>query len=257
MIPETGCDVYGTEAVQKYLLPIIKDIDCLCRENEIEYSLMGGALLGTVRHHGFIPWDDDIDIIFDRGNFEKFLSVCEEKLPEQYKIIRSIWVKRITRKDNPRILQEEGCIDLFVFDNVPDNAFFAKIKILFLKLLQGMLKKDIAYQRFGAGKKFLLWFTHIIGKIFSDETEYRWYDKVSQWGNKNKTNSINNYVTYFDMLGMKYENDVASKYTDADFEGLKVRIFEKYDSVLTTQFGDWHQLPPEEMRKPKHLKSTV
>ncbi len=92
---------YGTKDVQEYLLPILKDLDALCRENDIKYSMMGGGLLGTVRHKGFIPWDDDLDLIFDRENYDKFLKVCETKLPDEYMVTNSIWIKRITRKDNP------------------------------------------------------------------------------------------------------------------------------------------------------------
>ena len=138
---------YGTKDVQEYLLPILKDLDALCRENDIKYSMMGGGLLGTVRHKGFIPWDDDLDLIFDRENYDKFLKVCETKLPDEYMVTNSIWIKRITRKDNPRLKEEEGCIDLFVFDNVPDDSFKKKTKNLKLMILQGMMKVNIPYTR--------------------------------------------------------------------------------------------------------------
>lgn len=65
-------DQYGTKSVQEYVLPILETIDTICRENHIEYSLMGGGLLGAVRHGGFIPWDDDLDIVFSRQEYQRF-----------------------------------------------------------------------------------------------------------------------------------------------------------------------------------------
>nr|WP_252899698.1 LicD family protein [Lactococcus fujiensis] len=62
-------------------------IDQICRENEIEYSLGGGSLLGSIRHKGYIPWDDDIDLMLIRPNYERLMSLLTEKLPEHYSII--------------------------------------------------------------------------------------------------------------------------------------------------------------------------
>lgn len=256
---EFSADKYGTRKVQEYLLPILLDIDKLCRENDIKYSLAGGCLLGAVRHKGFVPWDDDVDIIFDRGNYDKFLETIKTKLPQEYTLTGSIWVKRITRKDNPRIREEEGCVDLFVFDNVPDNKLFASYKHFCLKLLQGMIKENIKYSTFSFKGKVLSFGSHIIGLPFSKKRKLKMYDNVSQWGNKKKTAKINNYVTYFDMISsMKYDNDLTSDYINADFEGHKVMIFKNYDSALKTQFGDYMTPPPESERIQKHLhKETL
>lgn len=250
----TAQDVYGTRQVQEYLLPILMEIDKLCRRNGIEYSLMGGGLLGAVRHKGFVPWDDDLDIIFDRQNYTRFLEIVKTQLSPEYTMIGSIWVKRITRKDNPRIDEEEGCIDLFVFDNVPENRLIAALKNLSLKTLQGMLKVKVHYDGFSLSKKAMIFVTHLMGKLLSKNTKLKLYDWVSQWGNGSPTRKVNNYVTYFHMISsMKYEADRIHSFIDAEFEGLRVRIFENYDHILTTQFGDYMTPPPMEKRVPTHI----
>lgn len=66
--------------LQKVILSITKYIDQLCRENYIRYFLLGGSAIGAVRHKGFIPWDDDLDIVMDAENYNKFIEVCREKL---------------------------------------------------------------------------------------------------------------------------------------------------------------------------------
>lgn len=70
--------------VQKALLDMMVDIDKICRENDIPYILTGGTALGAIRHKGFIPWDDDLDIAMMRDDYKKFIKVLDEKLPEKY-----------------------------------------------------------------------------------------------------------------------------------------------------------------------------
>ena len=66
---------------QKKLLQLIQEIDTLCRENKIIYYLAGGSAIGAIRHKGYIPWDDDADILMNRDNYLKFLVVCKTQLP--------------------------------------------------------------------------------------------------------------------------------------------------------------------------------
>ena len=66
--------------LQLIILDIAKDIDLLCEKNRIKYYLLGGSTIGAIRHKGFIPWDDDLDIIMDHENYNKFVKVCREQL---------------------------------------------------------------------------------------------------------------------------------------------------------------------------------
>ena len=66
--------------LQNVILSIMKDMDKLCQENGIEYYLLGGSAIGAIRHKGFIPWDDDLDIIMSHDNYDKFIEVCKTKL---------------------------------------------------------------------------------------------------------------------------------------------------------------------------------
>ena len=68
--------------LQERMLLLLKEIDAICRKNNITYFLFAGTALGAARHKGFIPWDDDTDIIMDLENYERFLSIINEELPE-------------------------------------------------------------------------------------------------------------------------------------------------------------------------------
>ena len=130
-------------AHQALLLEMLKDFDAACRKHAIRYQLFAGTALGAVRHKGFIPWDDDMDIVMSRENYEKFRAAFPKF--EGYRIEREIWVPRIRRGDG------RFSIDVFLFDNVPKNSFKRKYKVFRLKLLQGMMKKKPDLKKYGFG----------------------------------------------------------------------------------------------------------
>lgn len=68
---------YGTLEVQKGLLKLIKEFHAFCEANDIKYSLSWGSLLGAIRHKGFIPWDDDLDVMMDRKNYNTFIALID------------------------------------------------------------------------------------------------------------------------------------------------------------------------------------
>ena len=73
---------FDLTAVHQANLKMLKEIDRICRKHQIQYMLDAGTLLGAVRHKGFIPWDDDVDLVFTRENYERFAQVVRKELPE-------------------------------------------------------------------------------------------------------------------------------------------------------------------------------
>ena len=78
---------YDLRKLQNIILYIAKEIKRVCDKNTIDYTIIGGTLIGAVRHKGFIPWDDDMDFVMTRHNYERFLEACEVDLQEQFEVV--------------------------------------------------------------------------------------------------------------------------------------------------------------------------
>ena len=247
---------YGALELQREFLPLMDTIDKVCRDHGVKYSLYGGSLLGAIRHKGFIPWDDDIDLVFDRENYEKFLQIFPETLGADHCIVQDLWLKRVTRKDNPGAgkLPPTGCVDLFVFDSMPQGKAACAWKQFWINTLQGMLKKKIQYEKFSFKHKVLLFGTHCLGRLVPEKAKKKAYDRVSQWGNKKKTPYCNVYNNPYSFVKKgKFRADVMDGYCDVEFEGRSYMATRNWDHVLTVDYGDYMTPPEEQNRVPEHL----
>ncbi len=253
---ERESDRYGTTKMQRALLPMLKDFDSFCSRSRIQYSLDGGTLLGAVRHQGFIPWDDDVDVMMDRKNFEKFLSSWRDT--DRYYLTRRLWVYRIfrvqdDRADRARNSEGRPAIDIFVFDHCPDQKFQKKVKELAIKVLQGMMHQEIKREGISAGYQVCLIATYAFGRLFPDDFKFKLYDKISCWGNKNNSNYKSIYNNLFKFVGREYPFDILEKTERHVFEEMELPITKKYDEYLTITYGDYMVPPPEEKRIPEHM----
>ena len=125
------------EQLHKTQLEILHVVDDVCREEDIRYSLYAGTLLGAVRHHGFIPWDDDIDICMARSEYDRFIDLWEEKAPAGYILQNKQNSPGVAfsftkiRKDHTAFVETEWEIgryhngiylDIFPIDRIPDGS---------------------------------------------------------------------------------------------------------------------------------------
>lgn len=258
--------IIDMDSQKQILLQLLEYIAKIAEENNIEYSLIDGSLLGAVRHGGIIPWDDDIDIILDVENYKKLLGVLKNK-NRRYQILDSSvedtyyypYAKLI---DTATSMEEIGCkpiknygvyVDIFCYHNAPKTKIgkilhYYKIqayKIIFSGYAHKEIKKEY---KFAGLKKIGKKYAEMVGikKVLKK------YNKlISKYDKKSSDSVINSWPNY----GWKHEYQAAEnikKYKDCDFDGIKVKIFSNYNDILGRVFGDYMTPPPEDERVLSH-----
>ena len=241
---------------------ILHDIKDYCDQEGIIYYIAFGTTLGAVRHQGFIPWDDDIDIIMTRSEYEKFKKgynargskyrlVCNEIDPDFWaplpKVIDTTTILYQTNVRDPHPIGVY--VDIFVYDNVPDNKFIRKCyfaKMLFIHKSWSFIRYKRDYK-----KNTLAYFIYKLAiKCFSPVFFVRKLHLYAQQYNNVKTSyfGCNEYCSYKYL----YKKEWFGEGADVVFEGVKYRTAKDWDSFLKCVYGDYMKLPPVEQRVSTH-----
>lgn len=242
---------YGLAAIHEDLLEVMKFVHSFCEENGIVYSLTGGSLLGAIRHGGFIPWDDDFDIMLDRANYDKFIDCASRYTGTDFIMEPDQWVYRV-RKHHKEGHSFVPCIDLFVMDRVPEGRLASKLQVLRLRIIQGMLRDNHKKQNFSLIYRACIGITAFMGKFANKEKLLARYDRLCRMGNSGNARQLSILNDRFKLLSLRYDDDLMAEMELHDFEDTQFYITKKYKDYLTLQFGDYMQLPPVEDRVPMH-----
>ena len=247
---------YGTLNVQQRLLRLLKIFDQICLEHDIKYSVSSGTMLGAIRHQGFIPWDDDVDVTIERKYYERLMVAVEES-PILARGKR-LWLDRIWLKDDYDAMQvdHQSCptIDIFTWDHVPDNRLKERMKYYCIAFLQGTIKTHPDYARFSLSGKVLSFVTNMVGKSFPLSMKLKAYDRIALWGNDRETKLKAGYHDQFNALRFRYPFHLLDAVERHRFEDIEVNVMVKYDEYLKIIYGENYMIPPQEdNRKPTHI----
>ena len=165
------------ELLHKVDVDIVKEVVRICDKYDLKYYMLGGTMLGAIRHKGFIPWDDDIDLGMPRDDYEKFLELAEQELPAHLKVVNyrntpnyMYYITRVLDTDTKVIEERIGndnkytnaSIDIFPIDGTPNNPLLRKIyffRVLYHRALMSLCYKDSIDRKRKRSKKekLLLW----------------------------------------------------------------------------------------------------
>ena len=255
-------------------LDIVKEVIAICEKHGFTYYMLGGTMLGAVRHGGFIPWDDDIDLGIPRKDYEAFLKVAPKELSSHLKVVNyrtdpeyHYYITRIldieTKVEEERIGNDSrytnASIDIFPIDGTPNNAIRRKLyffRVLYHRALMSLCYKDSIDRKRprGTAEKALLWVMERL-PIEKMTTPYKQKEKIDKLLRKQKVE------------GSKFIGNIMGAYRTKEivpaefygkgkmypFEDIELRGMEMADEYLKWTYGDYLQLPPEDKRK-THFK---
>lgn len=273
--PEFRLDQEKLIQLQKKLLDMFTEVKDVFDKYEIDYMMSGGTLLGTIRHQGFIPWDDDIDLMMTRDEYLKFKNVFDKELGKKYILAEplsdSLYVSKMPKiflKNTTYIeIPTAGIdkfhmlfIDLFIVENIPGPGFKRMISSIiydfsfkgasvccdYLYPSPPILKKQETNEEikkyYSKRRRLGCVFSHIGGLKFYLKIVDRIASKFKETGWK----AVPSAISYNREV---FEAEVYTKLTTGSFCGLNVKIPFYYDKYLKNLYGDYMQIPAEDKRE--------
>ena len=242
-------DLPETKQLHMDMLALLQKFDAICRENSIHYSLHGGTLLGCIREHGFIPWDDDIDVSMTREEYTKLLNVFKDTAFNE-----SFYLDYTTNRCPQLWMKQPGkqpvWLDIFVWDYISEKRIPQKIKILGLSFFLAFLKTDRTMKLSSESRKYT-GFKHLLilggyqlGKLFPLKQKLLWADSFSRklCGSKLLINRSNDLYAGMIIILPK---EVMMSYEDREFENTTLMVSASWHDILSSSYGEDYMTPKQ------------
>lgn len=275
-----GCNNWDLRPLQLAALSMFKAFAAICEKHDLRYYAIYGTALGAVRHHGFIPWDDDFDVVMPRPDFVKFVGVARKELPETFRFVRGgeaecspLYhaqiidsrigvVEDLSRRTNLKLIYPPF-IDIFVLDGVPDGVLTKRRIWGFRRRMRfcQLYRHPQSAFSVSARRKRILWAIRIFGMVLS------WfYPKTrtneefmclldAECARRNPFPGAKKYmeVNFFRMKKERLIDPVELEPVRVlPFEDTFIRVPFKVEDILSRYYGDFMKYPEEASRVPAH-----
>lgn len=260
-------DKYKVKKLQNVILNIMQYIDKLCASNDIDYYIIGGTALGAIRHGGFIPWDDDLDIAMTRDNYNKFIDICRgsqfDKSKYYFQQERIDWTGYFSKvrllgthfeefaTDDSIPLDKQGIfVDIFPLDNVPKGCIKQYWWYLCGKVL--VAYEQTTHKGYKANG-FLRKTVMTMALCLKCTAIRRFFEKEIERYNKEETPFLGGHSLVSRFHNTFTRKELWGKAIRVPFETISLLAPEDIKGFLSFYFGDYMKLPPEEARQGHHL----
>jgi len=253
--------------IQAVCMDMLRLVDRVCKAENIPYFLSGGTLLGAVRHQGFIPWDDDIDIMIPRPEFQRFLKAAPKYMPERYRMVHCTqpgdyampWVRiwdlhtKLVPSHTQKVFTSHLFLDVFPIDALPENK---RMSDLFFKKIRGydILLKCARRKALWPDER-LKWLKRILMAVTGVIPPRKWacmLDRAAGRGDFGRAKfagvvTVTHYGSRERMPAEVFRGSVP-----VTFEGETFPAPAGWKTYLTNLYGDYMKLPPVEKRVSNH-----
>ena len=268
-----GAEPLSLKELQDLEFEILKTFRDFCDKNGLRYYLCGGTLIGAIRHKGFIPWDDDIDVMMPRPDYEKFLKLNSDGKLDRYRrldnmnlnskalssIIRIYDVRTKLTFTNLNFKKIFGCwIDIFPLDGLSDSSKARFLQCRYARVIQDLtIANDTKFGSKRSSKLHtvlqcgILPFLPFI-RMVGHEGWIKKMDKLSKKHDYGKSK----YVGVLEGRALEKEAMLKSKMEPAvlvDFNGEKFTAMANYDEYLTNLYGDYMTPPDDAGKESRHI----
>ncbi len=258
------------QAHQKVLLEGLCAIDTLCSRHNLTYYLFYGTLLGAIRHHGFIPWDDDADIVMPRKDYEQLLKITEKSPPPKW-FIQSDRTERNHRHpfaklrkngttciipQHRHIKMHQGIfVDIFVLDTWPTNP----VAQWFFWHLTGLCERLCAFSVAKLPER--MWYLHPLQTLWKILFSPAFWSKCANFFACRFCGNSDYYVSTFDTWRGKrpvlYKKDLFGNGCRISVDGEMLNVPTGWHALLSAKYSDYMKLPKPESRQPAHSKDGI
>ena len=239
-------------------LLILREIDSFCKKHGIRYFADSGTLLGAVRHSGFIPWDDDIDLVMFRSDYNRFRILAEKELPDCLFCqsgyndkgfyggmlhIRMNKTAAIQMRNFPNTKYHQGIfIDIFPLDGVIQNSFFSMVQNFCRRAVNAVMwRKNCCLDSCSWWKRFILFFPSLLPQKFL----FFLFEFVCSWKNSEYSEYVDT-VSYFGTSGSgRRRSSLYEKQIYLPFENTQIPVPTGYDEVLRVTYGEDYMTPKQ------------
>lgn len=256
--------IYVLEKIRAVQIEIIQEIERICNLANLNYFLMFGTLLGAIRHQGFIPWDDDVDLGMMRHDYELFIKAFEDHASDLYEIqsletddYYAFFFLKVIRKNT--VLLEAGYqddrkmngifVDIFPFDNAPSNRYVRLLQNKTAIFFKSLLFYQVGRMDTNQGSFFVRSVKkgkNLLAKLMSRKQIINTANRVMQSSKKE-----GKWLSNFGDVEF-YPRDLIANFEPIKFETYEFQAPVHPESLLNYVYGDFMKLPPLAQRKPPH-----